>query len=210
MACCIRPTVATSRCRLPPRRPSMARSPLASCFACALGRAAGGAGTADEGELLSALLMLPDALQQVLDGEKQIAALAEEYAPLRRSWAVVGSARNRIAAEEIRIKCSELTYRSISCDESSDKKHIDLSAEPLTLVCAAGMTGSAADDMAKEVEIFASHNGVPIVIATQDESRFSAAHGVVWVPRVHPDLAFLLAAMAGHLFGYHAAMAIDE
>ena len=178
-------------------------------LACALGRAANGAGTPDEGELLSALLMLPDALQQVLDGEKQIAALAEEYAPLRRSWAVVGSARNRIAAEEIRIKCSELTYRSISCDESSDKKHIDLSAEPLTLVCAAGMTGSAADDMAKEVEIFASHNGVPIVVATEGDERFTAAAGVIWVPPFHPDLAFVLSAMAGHLFGYHAALAID-
>jgi glucosamine--fructose-6-phosphate aminotransferase (isomerizing) len=179
-------------------------------LARALARAAGHHNDSEEHDLLSALSSLPDAMRQLLDDEKQIAVLAQRHAPTRMAWAVVGSDRNRIAAEEIRIKCSELTYRSISCDESSDKKHIDLSAEPLTLVCAAGMTGSAADDVAKEVEIFASHNGLPIVIATQDESRFSAAHGVVWVPRVHPDLAFLLAAMAGHLFGYHAAMAIDE
>lgn len=179
-------------------------------LARALARAARCQDDSAEHELLSALSTLPDAMRELLDDEKQIAALAQRHAPMRTAWAVVGSDRNRIAAEEIRIKCSELTYRSISCDESSDKKHIDLSAEPLTLVCAAGMTGSAADDIAKEVEIFASHNGLPIVIATQDESRFSAAHGVIWVPRVHRDLAFMLSAMAGHLFGYHAALAIDE
>jgi glucosamine--fructose-6-phosphate aminotransferase (isomerizing) len=179
-------------------------------LARALARAARRHDDAAEHELLTALWSLPDAMRALLDDEKQIAVLAQRHAPTRTSWAVVGSDRNRIAAEEIRIKCSELTYRSISCDESSDKKHIDLSAEPLTLVCAAGMTGSAADDVAKEVEIFASHNGLPIVIATADESRFNAGHDVVWVPRVHPDLAFVLAAMAGHLFGYHAALAIDE
>jgi glucosamine--fructose-6-phosphate aminotransferase (isomerizing) len=179
-------------------------------LARALARAARCQNDSEEHELLSALSSLPDAMRRLLDDEKQVAVLAQRHAPMRTAWAVVGSDRNRIAAEEIRIKCSELTYRSISCDESSDKKHIDLSAEPLTLVCAAGVTGSAADDIAKEVEIFASHNGLPIVIATQDESRFNAGHGVIWVPRVHPDLAFLLAAMAGHLFGYHAALAIDE
>jgi glutamine---fructose-6-phosphate transaminase (isomerizing) len=179
-------------------------------LARALARAADRHDDVSEHELLTGLAAFPDAMRRLLHDEEQVAALARRHAPLRASWAVVGSARNRIAAEEIRIKCSELTYRSISCDESSDKKHIDLSAEPLTLVCAAGMTGSAADDVAKEVEIFASHNGLPIVIATEGEARFGAASGVVWVPRVHPDLAFLLAAMAGHLFGYHAALAIDE
>jgi glucosamine--fructose-6-phosphate aminotransferase (isomerizing) len=160
--------------------------------------------------LLSALSELPEAMQRLLSDEQEISSLATQFAPLRSSWAVVGSARNRIAAEEIRVKCSELTYRSISCDESSDKKHIDLSAEPMTLVCAAGVTGSAADDIAKEVEIFASHNGVPIVIASEGANRFSAAAGVIRVPKVHADLSFLMSAMAGHLFGYHAALAIDE
>ena len=47
---------------------------------------------------------------------------------------------NRIAAQELRIKLSELCYKSIACDVTEDKKHIDLSAEPLILVCAAGLT----------------------------------------------------------------------
>ena len=42
---------------------------------------------------------------------------------------------------------SELCYKSIACDVTEDKKHIDLSSEPLILVCAAGLSGSTADDV---------------------------------------------------------------
>jgi glucosamine--fructose-6-phosphate aminotransferase (isomerizing) len=163
-----------------------------------------------EDDVLSGLLALPDAMRELLANEERIGELARRFAPKRPFWAVVGSASNRIAAEEIRIKLSELTYRSISCDELSDKKHIDLSAEPLTLICAAGVRGPVADDLRKEVDIFASHRGVPIIIADEGEHDFPAAAGVIRVPPSHPQLAFVLSAMAGHLFGYHAALAIDE
>ena len=36
--------------------------------------------------------------------------------------------RTRVAAEEVRIKLSELCYKSIACDVTEDKKHIDLSS----------------------------------------------------------------------------------
>ncbi|HLQ36718.1 MAG TPA: glucosamine-6-phosphate synthase, partial [Planctomycetota bacterium] len=38
---------------------------------------------------------------------------------------------------------------------------------------------------------------------------FTAAAATVYVPAVHPSLAFLLSTMAGHLFGYRAALALD-
>jgi glucosamine--fructose-6-phosphate aminotransferase (isomerizing) len=47
------------------------------------------------------------------------------------------------------------------------------------------------------------------VIASEGESRYSAALAVIAVPSVHPDLGFVLSAMAGHLFSYEAALAID-
>ena len=65
----------------------------------------------------------------------------------------------------MRIKLSELCYKSIACDVTEDKKHIDLSSEPLILVCAAGLAGSTADDVGKEVAIFRAHKATPIVIA---------------------------------------------
>ena len=160
-------------------------------------------------ELLGAIQALPDRMQEVLGTRSAIADAAHQWCPPKRYWAIVGNGTNRIAAEELRIKLSELCYKSIACDATEDKKHIDLSSEPLILVCAAGLSGSNVDDVAKEVAIYRAHKATPIVIATEGEGRFAAAHAVLSVPETHPDLAFVLATMAGHLFGYEAALAID-
>jgi glucosamine--fructose-6-phosphate aminotransferase (isomerizing) len=48
-----------------------------------------------------------------------------------------------------------------------------------------------------------------VITTAGDAPRFSAALQVIEVPSVDPDLAFVLAAMAGHLFGYEAALSID-
>ena len=159
--------------------------------------------------ILDALRALPDAMASVLASQSTIAGIAQRHAVSRRYWAVVGNGRNRIAAAEVRVKASELCYKSISFDSTEDKKHIDLSAEPLVLVCAAGLQGSNADDVAKEIAIYRAHRAAPIVIATEGERRFGAALETISVPAVHPDVAFVLSAMAGHLFGYEAALAID-
>ena len=127
----------------------------------------------------------------------------------RRYWAIVGNGVNQIAAREIRVKLSELCYKSIACDATEDKKHIDLSSEPLILVCAAGLVGSTADDVAKEVAIFRAHKAAPIVICSEGARPPAAALHVVTVPDTDPRLAFVLSAMVGHLFGYEAALAID-
>jgi glutamine---fructose-6-phosphate transaminase (isomerizing) len=160
-------------------------------------------------ELLDSLRALPDAMQRVLAERAAIGAMAQHHALSRRHWAVVGNGLNRIAAAEVRVKASELCYKSISCDVTEDKKHIDLSAEPLILVCAAGLQGSNVDDVAKEVAIYRAHRAAPIVITSEGEQRFGAASETLTVPLVHPDVAFVLSAMAGHLFGYEAALAID-
>jgi glutamine---fructose-6-phosphate transaminase (isomerizing) len=148
-------------------------------------------------------------MEGVLERRDGIGEAARRHAPERRSWAVVGNGRNRIAAAEVRIKLSELCYKSIACDTTEDKKHIDLSSEPLILVCAAGLVGSNADDVAKEVEIYRAHKAAPVVVTDEGEHRFPAAVHVITVPAVHPELAFVLSAMAGHLFAYEAALAID-
>jgi glucosamine--fructose-6-phosphate aminotransferase (isomerizing) len=164
---------------------------------------------ARDDELLRGLRDLPDAMRTVVDRRDAIAAVAQRHAPVHRYWAVVGNGVNRIAAHEVRIKLSELCYKSISCDTTEDKKHIDLSAEPLIIVCAPGMTGSNADDVAKEVAIYRAHRATPLVVATDGEDRYRSAVETISVPAAHPELAFVLATVAGHLFGYEAALAID-
>ncbi|MDG2111009.1 MAG: SIS domain-containing protein [Actinomycetota bacterium] len=163
----------------------------------------------DHGPIAGALRQIPAAMAEVLETREAIAEAARRHAPSKRYWALVGNGPNRIAATEIRIKLSELCYKAIPEDGTEDKKHIDLSSEPMILVCAAGLTGSTADDVAKEVAIYRAHKATPIVVASEGDARFAAAAELLTVPAVHPDLDFLLATMVGHLFGYEAALAID-
>ncbi|MEM7340999.1 MAG: SIS domain-containing protein [Actinomycetota bacterium] len=177
----------------------------------ALADAIDGVTTSDDERqaVLAGLVALPDAMASTIARQASIGVAAARHAPSRRYWAMVGNGANLVAAREIRIKLSELCYKAIACDVTEDKKHIDLSSEPLILVCAAGLVGSNADDVAKEVAIFRAHKAAPIVIATEGENRFSAALEVIAVPEVHPALAFVLSTVVGHLFGYEAALAID-
>ena len=57
-------------------------------------------------------------------------------------------------------------------DFVEDKKHIDLSSEPLILVCAAGTRNTVIGDIIKDTAIFKAHKATPIVIADQGENRF--------------------------------------
>ena len=179
-------------------------------LACAITEAAGLGSIQRRHEVLASLKALPDAMREVLARRGEIADAARRYAPPKRYWAIVGSGPNVVAAHEVRIKLSELCYKSISCDVTEDKKHIDLSCEPLILVCAAGLVGGTADDVAKEVAIYKAHKATPIVIATDGDDRFAAAAAVLSVPPVDTALGFVLSAMVGHLFGYEAALAIDS
>jgi glucosamine--fructose-6-phosphate aminotransferase (isomerizing) len=179
-------------------------------LSCAIARATGTADVQRMHRILTSLVEMPIAMEKVLTKRDEIGEIARRVAPARRYWAVVGSGPNTVAAHEVRIKLSELCYKSISCDITEDKKHIDLSCEPLILVCAAGLSDGTATDVAKEVAIFRAHKALPVVIATEGETRFDAATAVVAVPPTDPAVAFVLSAMVGHLFGYEAALAIDE
>ncbi len=185
---------------------------IAAGFLLALGLARE-AGTLDDAwadEVLAALRELPDAMTEVFGRRAEIAAIAQRQALTRRYWAVVGNGSNSIAAHELRIKLSELCYKAIACDVTEDKKHIDLSSEPLILVCAAGLSGGTAHDVGKEIAIYRAHRAAPIVVgSTSAMAHFGAALETVAVPDVHPDLGFVLATVVGHLFGYEAALAID-
>ncbi|MGA0862486.1 MAG: SIS domain-containing protein [Ilumatobacteraceae bacterium] len=178
-------------------------------LSCAIADAVGDTDPSRVHGILGSLLAMPAAMEQVIARRGDIARIAEAHAPSRRYWAVTGSGPNTVAAHELRIKLSELCYKSIACDVTEDKKHIDLSCEPMIFVCAAGLADGTATDVAKEVAIFRAHKATPIVVATEGETRFDAAAAVIPVPDADPALAFVLSAMAGHLFGYEAALAID-
>jgi glucosamine--fructose-6-phosphate aminotransferase (isomerizing) len=160
---------------------------------------------------VKALEDLPQAMEGTLALSPRVKELADRYALRQPYWAAVGSGSGKIAADEIRIKLSELCYKSIATDFIEDKKHIDLSAEPLILVCANRTSPSTISDLVKEVAIFKAHRSTPLVVAAQGEDRFEPySAGTIHVPIYDGSLDYLLATMVGHLFGYHAAESFDR
>ena len=160
---------------------------------------------------LRQLLALPGKMRQVLAMQKAIEASAQRLAVTRTYWAAVGSGPNKASADEIRIKLSELCYKTISSDYVEDKKHIDLSSEPLIIVCAAGCRNTVIGDIIKDTAIFKAHKALPVVIADEDEERFAPyAEDVFHVPRASEHLAPVLNTLVGHLWGYYAALAIND
>ncbi|WP_243545230.1 SIS domain-containing protein [Pseudodesulfovibrio tunisiensis] len=161
-------------------------------------------------EEILCLETLPEKIDRVLENKAAIGDIATRYAPTHRYWALVGNGANRIAAEEVRIKLSELCYKSIPCDVTEDKKHIDLSTEPLTLVMASDLPEMVVMDTVKETTIFRAHNGSPIVFCAEDETRFDGiAEACIKVPRAGAGLDFVMETVAGHWWGIAAAQAID-
>ena len=158
------------------------------------------------------LKRLPRLMAQILQEKKEdIAASAKKWALLKRHWAVVGSGPNKVAADEIRIKLSELCYKTLPADVVEDRKHIDLSAEPLVLVCAAGSREVVLGDIIKDVAIFKAHKATTIIIANEGETRFqSIADSLIEIPRTSERLSPILNTLVGHLWGYYAALYIDE
>ncbi len=157
------------------------------------------------------LLALPGHMRKILDMKSQIENSARRLAVTRTYWAAVGSGPNKTSADEIRIKLSELCYKTISSDFVEDKKHIDLSSEPLIIICAAGTRGTVLGDIIKDTAIFRAHKAVPIVITDEGESRFDPyASDVFHVPAVSEHLAPVVNTLVGHIWGYYAALAINE
>ncbi len=157
------------------------------------------------------LLAMPDHMRRVLAMDDRIRTSAERLAVTKTYWAAVGSGPNKASADEIRIKLSELCYKTISSDYVEDKKHIDLSSEPLIIVCAAGTRPTVIGDIIKDTAIFKAHKATPVVICDEGEDRFDPyAEDVFQVPAVAEHLAPILSTLVGHLWGYHAALSIHE
>jgi glucosamine--fructose-6-phosphate aminotransferase (isomerizing) len=162
-------------------------------------------------EEIKSLRALPSQMRKVLLLRDRIEDSARRLAVTKTYWAAVGSGPNKASSDEIRIKLSELCYKTISSDYIEDKKHIDLSSEPLIIVCAAGARDNVIGDIIKDTAIFKAHKATPVVIADEGEERFAPyAEDVFFVPVVGQHLAPVLNTLAGHIWGYYAALSINE
>ena len=156
------------------------------------------------------LLAIPAQMRTVLATKEKIKLSAECLSATKIYWAAVGSGPNKASADEIRIKLSELCYKTISSDFVEDKKHIDLSSEPLIIVCAAGTKETVIRDIIKDTAIFNAHKATVLVIADEGENRFEPyAKDIFHVPAISEHLAPILNTLVGHIWGYYAALAIN-
>jgi glucosamine--fructose-6-phosphate aminotransferase (isomerizing) len=81
----------------------------------------------------------------------------------------------------------------------------------LIIVCAAGTRGTVIGDIIKDTAIFKAHKAIPVVIADEGDTRFDPyAQDVFHVPAVDEHLAPILNTLVGHIWGYYAALAINE
>jgi glucosamine--fructose-6-phosphate aminotransferase (isomerizing) len=150
-------------------------------------------------------------MRKILAMKGAIQESASKLAITKTYWAAVGSGPNKASADEIRIKLSELCYKTISSDFVEDKKHIDLSSEPLIIICAAGTRNTVIGDIIKDTAIFKAHKATPIVIVDEGENRFTPyADSVFYVPHVSEHFAPILNTLVGHIWGYYAALAIND
>jgi len=168
-------------------------------------------GTEFVSQELADLLEIPAHMETILDMQAEIAVSARKLAATKVYWAAVGSGSNKASADEIRIKLSELCYKTISSDFVEDKKHIDLSSEPLIIICAAGSRDTVIGDIIKDTAIFKAHKATPVVIADAGEQRFDPyAEDIFHVPVISEHLAPIVNTLVGHIWGYYAALAINE
>ncbi len=160
---------------------------------------------------LAGLERCPELMNRVIAQRETIRNAAWESVKRKRYWAVVGSGPNKVASDEVRIKLSELCYKTISSDIVEDKKHIDLSSEPLILVLAAGNPEPVMGDIVKDVAIFKAHASSVVVVTEEGEKRFDGiADAVIPVPSSDYPATVILNTLAGHLWGYYAACSINE
>lgn len=158
------------------------------------------------------LLGLPALMSKIIHEQgKLIESVARSTALSKRNWSVVGSGPNKVAADEIRIKLSELCYKTLPADVVEDRKHIDLSAEPLIIVCAAGNRETVLGDVIKDTAIFKAHQARVVCIATEGEDRFNGlADALFYVPETNERFSPILNTLVGHLWGYYVAKAMNE
>ncbi|SMC75853.1 glucosamine--fructose-6-phosphate aminotransferase (isomerizing) [Desulfocicer vacuolatum DSM 3385] len=160
---------------------------------------------------INELNQLPGKMKKILAMKTDIKKSAQRVSIAKQYWATVGSGANKTAADEIRIKLSELCYKTISSDYVEDKKHIDLSSEPLIIVCAAGTRESVLGDIIKDTAIFHAHKATTVIIADEGEDRFIPyAHDLFQIPATREHLAPVLTTLVGHIWGYYAALSIND
>jgi glutamine---fructose-6-phosphate transaminase (isomerizing) len=163
--------------------------------------------TASGARLIAALEALPQQVQQILDSDAQIAAVASKLANCNNAY-FVGRAAGFAVALEGALKLKEVSYLHAEAYPASELKH-----GPLALIDAATPTVVVLprDDLySKNLSTIAEirARGGPTYVVTQPGDGLpSLVDGVIEVPKSEPELDAMLLNIPLQLLAYHVALA---
>lgn len=160
-----------------------------------------------DGDVLSAIARVPDAVERTLQVEEQIADRAERYR-YAESAAVVGRGYNYATALEIGLKLKELTYLRTSAYSAADFRHGPIAVVecsfPVVVVAPQGKVVPNLRDLVDDLE---GRGAELVMISDVPELLERGTVGWPLAASLPEWLSAITAVLPGQLWGYHLALA---
>ena len=158
-------------------------------------------------ELLDELARIPDKVQEALELDDQIKALAGRLAD-RENWLYLGRGVSYPVALEGALKLKEISYIHAEGLPAAEMKHgpIALIDDEMPVVVVAPRTHTY-DKVLSNIQEVQSRRGQIIAVASEGDTELERlADEVVYVPPTLPMLSPLLTTIPLQLLAYHAAL----
>jgi glucosamine--fructose-6-phosphate aminotransferase (isomerizing) len=159
--------------------------------------------------LVEGLRRLPEAVEQALAGEAEVAAVARKYAEAR-SMFYLGRVRGSAVAREGAQKLKEISYVHAEAYAAAELKHGPLALVDATMPCVVVVP----DDelVSKNVSTIEQikARGGPVIAVTNAQLPDGLADAVLRVPRLEPELDPILLGVPLQLLAYHCAAALGR
>ncbi|PPK98345.1 glucosamine--fructose-6-phosphate aminotransferase (isomerizing) [Kineococcus xinjiangensis] len=164
---------------------------------------------ADGRRLVSALLDLPDRIEEVLRSEPEVQAVAKQFAGARHMF-FLGRVRGWPVAREGAQKLKEISYIHAEAYQASELKH-----GPLALIDSSMPSVVILPDD----ELYAKNlstveqiraRGGPVIVVTNADVPGDLADAVLRVPRSEPELDPVLLTIPLQLLAYHVALELGR
>ncbi|WP_069811240.1 glutamine--fructose-6-phosphate transaminase (isomerizing) [Streptomyces sp. TP-A0874] len=162
---------------------------------------------ADGRRILAGLRRLPEQIAEVLRGEREIAAIAADYADAR-SMMFVGRVRGYPVAREAAQKLKEVSYIHAEAYPASELKHGPLALiEPEVPTVAIVPDDDLLEKNRATLEEIKARKGRILAVAHQEQER---ADHTILVPRNEVELDPILMGIPLQLLAYHTALALGR
>ena len=180
-----------------------------ACLAVGIGAARGDIGRAEEAELCRALVEVPSRVNDVLNHDEHIAALARDVAEAR-DVLYLGRGTGFPVALEGALKLKEISYIHAEGYAAGEMKHgpIALIDEHVPVIVIAP-SDDLFDKTASNVQEVIARGGKVVFLSDPPgiERLGAAAAATIELPEVNPFVAPILYTIPAQLLAYHAAVA---